>query len=81
VSESVEQAALRRARENDWKGRAEREAAAILAETDFGPGSGASTYPTIVTLVAIGWLQGANYADHHRLAAVEDAFDELRAAL
>jgi hypothetical protein len=77
VSGSVEQAATT----EGWKARAEREAAAILAQADFGPGSGASTYPTLVALVAIGWLQGANYGTHETLAHAEAAFDRLRESL
>ena len=45
------------------------------------PNARLSNYNTMVTLVALGWLQGANYGDHERLSLVEDAFDELRAAL
>jgi hypothetical protein len=69
--------------EQDWKARAEREAAAILTESDYARDMNVrpATYPTLVTLVAIGWLQGANYADHRTLSAIEDAFDELRASL
>jgi hypothetical protein len=67
---------------SDWAARARREAAAIVVEAmhprrDWPPLS----YDTIIDLVALGWLQGANYTDHVRLNQVEDAFDELRAAL
>jgi hypothetical protein len=65
----------------DWQGHARREAAAILTEADFGPGSGASTYPTILALCAIAWLQGVNYGSHETLRQAEDAFDALKASL
>ncbi len=63
--------------EQDWKARAEREAAAILAETGY------YTFDrtNMISLLAIAWLQGANYSDHRTLSAIEDAFDELRASL
>lgn len=67
------------ARVTDWKARAEREAAAIIAAAL--PNALVSEYPTMVSLVAIGWLQGANYGSHETLALTEDAFDALRAAL
>jgi hypothetical protein len=63
--------------EQDWKARAEREAAAIIAEC----GAYKFEQTNLLALVAIGWLQGANYADHRALSAIEDAFDELRASL
>jgi hypothetical protein len=62
----------------DWKARAEREAAAILAE-NVSPIP--YSYSEVIALVAIGWLQGVNYGEHETLSHVEDAFDELRAAL
>lgn len=73
----------------DWKARAEREAAAIIAEgVPSRPLADrlnnvplAVTYQDLVSLVALGWLQGANYGDHARLTLIEDAFDELRASL
>lgn len=65
----------------DWKARAEREAAAILHESGYLPGGGYSTYPAILSLCAIAWLQGVNYGEHETLSHVEDAFDELRATL
>jgi hypothetical protein len=74
---SIEQAALARATGNDWQARAEREAAAILAQA----------YPTmreygsLLHLVAIGWLQGVNYGSHVTLSHAEAAFDRLRADL
>lgn len=61
----------------DWKARAEREAAAIIAEAYPQTGN----YDLLVKLVAIGWLQGANYADHVTLDRMDAAFHELRASL
>lgn len=64
---------------SDWKARAEREAAAIIAEAL--PNGILNEYPTIVSLVAIGWIQGASFGAHMALEQVDDAFDELRASL
>ena len=63
----------------DWKARAEREATAIIAEAL--PNETRENYAEMVTLVAIGWLQGANYADHETLASMDAAFEEMRSAL
>lgn len=68
----------------DWKARAEREAAAILHAkhaNDCGPGSGAYTYPALVNLLAIAWLQGTIYGSHETLAQAEQGFERLRNAL
>ena len=70
--------------EHDWKGHAEREAAAILSEVGMYHGDYIPRdvqYPTVVTLMAIAWLQGTNYGSHETLTAVEDGFDGLKAAL
>ena len=63
----------------DWKARAEREAAAIIAEAM--PNTSLENYPTLVSLVAIGWLQGAVFGNHETLERLDDAFSELQAAL
>ena len=78
MSESVEQAA----RVAGWRARAEREAAAILAEsmpseTVYALGS----YSQLVTLVAIGWLQGANFGAHDTLEHIDRAFGLEKAEL
>lgn len=65
----------------DWQARAEREAAAILAETLGTQTTAGLSYTNLVGLVAIGWLQGANYGTHETLHEAEAAFDRLRAAL
>jgi hypothetical protein len=81
VSESVEQAALRRAAQpTDWKARAEREAAAILDECGATYAQ-AFNRNTLVTLLGIAWLQGSIYGSHETLASAETAFDRLRDAL
>jgi len=81
VTESVEQAALRRAAEpTDLKGRAEREGAAILDECGAG-GMQAFSRDTLVTLLGIAWLQGNIYGSHETLESAERAFDRLRDAL
>ena len=63
----------------DWKARAEREAAAIIAGMD------AVTLPLtrdeIVSVLAVAWLQGVNYGSHETLADVEQGFERLRASL
>jgi len=63
----------------DWQARARREAAAIIAEAH--PNTSVQEYPALVSLVAIGWLQGVNYGSHETLAAAEEAFDRARAEL
>jgi hypothetical protein len=85
MSESVEQAALRRAAsvEHDWQGRARREAAAILDETGvvFDQRVGIVSRDELVSILAIAWLQGVNLGSHETLAAAEVAFENVRAAL
>lgn len=62
-----------------WKARAEREAAAIIAQAL--PNTSVPGYRTMVTLCAIAWLQGADFGAHETLRATEEAFEEMRAAL
>lgn len=64
---------------NDWKSRAEREAAAILDGADARPGY--LTYARVVDLIALAWLQGAIFASHIDLEALEMGVDDLKAAL
>lgn len=64
----------------DWAARARMEAAAILAETTPGVPVD-DRYPTLIALVAMGWLQGANYGSHEALGLLEDAFPRLQADL
>lgn len=64
--------------DDDWKARAEREASVIVAEAAPNP---PWTYERIVSLVAIGWLQGNICGTHETLASAEQAFDRMRAAL
>jgi hypothetical protein len=66
--------------EQDWKARAEREAAAVLDSTGW------ATYSTsqrgdLVALLAATWLQGVNLGSHETLAAVEMAFERVQAEL
>lgn len=63
----------------DYRARAEREAAAIIAAAL--PNTALETYDTIVRLVAIGWLQGAIYGNHEALARLEGTFEAVRASL
>jgi hypothetical protein len=65
---------------DDWTRRAEREAAAILNGTGFVEVRPA-TYPTLVSLLAVAWLQGVNYGSHETLRHAEDAFAALKASL
>jgi hypothetical protein len=83
VSESVEQAALRRAAfvEHDWEARARREAAAILADVLQVTANGTAAYPALVSLLAVAWLQGVNLGSHETLAGAEAAFENVREAL
>ena len=64
---------------NDWKARAEREAAALLAAMDVPTASIA--YESFVNLAAMAWLQGAIFATHLDLQALEMGADDLKAAL
>ena len=64
---------------NDWKSRAEREAAAILDRlpvTAFPP-----SYQSMIDVAAMAWLQGAIFATHLDLQALEMGADDLKAAL
>ena len=74
MSESVEQAAT----VEGWKARAEREAAAIIAEAGHPH---ITNYRTVQTLVAAGWLQGASFGAHDALAHIEQAFGLTKASL
>jgi hypothetical protein len=76
MSESVEQAALRRA-ESDWRGRARREAAAMLAGMEVVT----LGHDRLISMLAVAWLQGVNYGSHDTLAHAEAAFDRLRESL
>lgn len=81
MSESVEQAALRRA-DTDWQGRARREAAAILDESGVvWQGVGITSRDELLGMLAIAWLQGTIYGSHRTLSSAERAFDRLRDAL
>lgn len=64
---------------NDWKARAEREAAAIVYGIGFN--SVHSSYESIVRACAIAWIQGMIYQQHGDLSGLETALDELRAAV
>jgi hypothetical protein len=75
MNESVEQAAT----VEGWKARARREAAAIIAEAM--PNVAMQDYSRVVTLVAVGWLQGANYGAHDAVALMDEAFAGMRAEL
>ena len=66
---------------NDWKSRAEREAAAILDgwQRD-NAGQGTLSHARLVNLIAGAWMQGAIFASHLDLSALEIGVDDLRAA-
>lgn len=64
---------------DEWRHRAEREAAAIIAEAI--PNTSLGNYSTVVTLVAIGWMQGCNFGHHETLTIMEETFDQMRAEL
>jgi hypothetical protein len=65
--------------EQDWKARAEREAAVILDRMGYGPP--ALDYPILVNLLACAWLQGVNLGCHETLAAAEMAIERVQAEL
>lgn len=77
--ESVEQAAP------DWQARANREAAAILAETGFTFGTERPVCivnrDELLSLLAIAWMQGTILGSHETLGHAERAFDRMRDAL
>ena len=64
----------------DWKARAEREAAAILAEIGYDADDFVG-YSRLVSLLGIAWLQGTNYGTHETLADVERGFERMRESL
>lgn len=70
--------------ETDWQGRSRREAAAIISEAMSRESAvalfSADEYSTMISLVAIGWLQGVNYGTHETLAEVERAFLTAKAS-
>jgi hypothetical protein len=65
--------------EQDWKARAEREAAAFIdgVGLEWTP----TTRPLLVTMLAGMWLQGVNLGCHETLAAAEMAFERVQAEL
>jgi hypothetical protein len=65
----------------DWKARAEREAAAILANTGYVYGLTGATRDSLTALLACAWLQGFNLGSHETIAMAEDGFARLRAEL
>ena len=64
---------------NDWKARAEREAAALLDAMGYTTYD--FSYESIVGVAAMAWLQGAIFATHLDLQALEMGADDLKAAL
>ena len=64
---------------DDWTRRAEREAAALLDAASGGMIP--SRRDTLVSLLAVAWLQGVNLGCHETLAEAEQAFDRLKATL
>jgi hypothetical protein len=65
---------------SDWLGHARREATIVLTQAECVR-NGFYSYDDLVSLVAIGWLQGVNYGSHETLRQAEDAFDALKASL
>ena len=65
----------------DWKARAEREAAAIIAGDEGDLILTAHARAVLVRLLAVAWLQGVNLGCHETLAEAEQAFDRLKASL
>ena len=66
---------------NDWKARAEREAAAVLDGTSGAEYSAPHSRSDLIDLMAMAWLQGAIFATHLDLQALEMGADDLKAAL
>lgn len=67
----------------EWKAYAEREAASLLSGAGYARDMNVrpATYQTLVVLLSIAWLQGADFGSHRTLQHLDDAFDELRATL
>ena len=63
---------------DEWRHRAEREAAAILAEAAVGR---SQSYEDVLSLVAVGWLQGVSLGQHETLQEVNRAFERIREEL
>lgn len=63
---------------DEWRHRAEREAAAILSECGTPL---PSDYPLVVSLMAAAWMQGTIFGSHFTLAELERGFDKVRAEL
>lgn len=61
---------------DEWMHSAEREAAAIIAGAY--PNSARSDYDAVISLVAIGWLQGVSYGTHVTMRDAEEAFGRLK---
>jgi hypothetical protein len=63
----------------DWKARAEREAVAVLDGTRGGllPQSRES----LISMLALAWLQGASFGMHDAANTVNGTFEEMRAEL
>ena len=66
---------------NDWKARAEREAAALIAGYMLDRLPGSWTHQSVQDVAALAWLQGAIFATHLDLQALEMGVDDLKAAL
>jgi hypothetical protein len=63
----------------DWKARAEREAAALIASaTGTYP---EYTYSQVLALCAVAFMQGASLGYHETLADVEQGYKRMRATL
>jgi glutathione S-transferase len=62
---------------DDWTRRAEREAAALIDAS----GVLAGDRPSLLTLVAAAWLQGAILGGHEFLAGAEVSFEQMQARL
>ena len=66
---------------NDWKARAEREAAALIAAYTLDRIPGSWTHQSVQDVATLAWLQGAIFATHLDLQALEMGVDDLKAAL
>lgn len=65
----------------DHTAQATRAAAAILSEVGYTAGSPRLAYESLVSLLAIAYMQGSITGTHETLAEAEVAFERLRASL
>ena len=64
----------------DWAARAEREAAAVL-DGPIASGWIPQTRESLISLLAVAWIQGVSLGMHDALNHVDETFEQVRAEL